>query len=322
MRFSSSFTPRRSALPHLKSNHGRSSKTKPSKTAKSEVDVFSAEDPMVEYLHRTVRFIMLRGNHLYYSQDGTRPDTRFYVHHLVQDSGSLVGRCARIFCVSRETESEGDVRNFIGPYALKLYNADCESDCFKDDLIQLARDGQAKNVLLPTWEWYYSDTLSARGFPPEVVKTYTDAQAAVPSVTSNWQEVFAQSDLKRLLVQSANYEFVKAFIDFVEDSQEEGGASSGTERQTARAKGGGEEGVSDEEPDDLTPFMMVVPSGAQGTANPRLIHLHPCYILNRSSQVISNRMRCPLLRAGVRNLAASHGLALHAQYTRYESELF
>ncbi|KAJ7799274.1 hypothetical protein B0H14DRAFT_3788169 [Mycena olivaceomarginata] len=30
----------------------------------------------------------------------------------------------------------------------------------------------------------------------------------------------------------------------------------------------GEEGVSDEEPDDLTPFMMVVPSGAQGTANP------------------------------------------------------
>jgi hypothetical protein len=65
-------------------------------------------------------------------------------------------------------------------------------------------------------EWYYSDTLSARGFPPEVVKTYTDAQAAVPSVTSNRQEVFAQSDLKRLLVQSANYEFVKAFIDFVE----------------------------------------------------------------------------------------------------------
>ncbi|KAJ7873660.1 hypothetical protein B0H14DRAFT_2719497 [Mycena olivaceomarginata] len=203
--------------PHLKSNHGRSSKTKPSKTAKSEVDVFSAEDPMVEYLRRTVRFITLRGNHLHYSQDGTRPDTRFYVHHLVQDSGSLVGRCARIFCVSRETESEGDVRNFIGPYALKLYNADCGSDCFKDDLIQLARDGQAKNVLLPTWEWYYSDALSTRGFPPEVVKTYTDTQAAVPNVASNRQEVFAQSDLKRLLVQSANYdEFVKAFIDFVE----------------------------------------------------------------------------------------------------------
>ncbi|KAJ7043939.1 hypothetical protein C8F04DRAFT_1228819 [Mycena alexandri] len=203
--------------PHLRSNHGRSSETKPSKKAKSEVDVFSAEDPMVEYVHRTVRFITLRGNRLHYSQDGTRPDTRFYVHHLVQDSGSLVGRCTRIFCVSRETESEGDGRNFVGPYALKFYNADCGSDCFKDDLIQLVRDGLAKNVLLPTWEWYYNDALSARGFPPEVVKTYTDAQAAVPNVASNRQEVFAQSDLKRLLVQSADYdEFAKAFIDYVE----------------------------------------------------------------------------------------------------------
>ncbi|KAJ7683973.1 hypothetical protein B0H17DRAFT_1073148 [Mycena rosella] len=212
------FRTRTLAPPHLKSSHGRSSKTKPSKPAvKSEVDVFSAEDHMVEYFHRTVRFITLRGNRLHYSQDGTGPDTRFYVHHLVQDSGSLVGRCARIFCVSRETESEGGVRNFIGPYALKLYNADCGSDCFKDDLIQLAREGQVKDVLLPTWEWYYGDALSARGFPPEIVKSYTDAQAAVPNGASNRQEVFAQSDLKRLLVQSDDYnEFVKAFIDFVE----------------------------------------------------------------------------------------------------------
>ncbi|KAJ7668282.1 hypothetical protein B0H14DRAFT_3538962 [Mycena olivaceomarginata] len=209
--------------PHLKSNHGRSSKTKPSKTAKSEVDIFSAEDPMVEYLHRTVRFITLRGNHLHYSQDGTRPDTRFYVHHLVQDSGSLVGRCARIFCVSRETESEGDVRNFIGPYALKLYNADCGSDCFKDDLIQLARDGQAKNVLSPDMvsliylahvrssglnrqpfricrEWYYSDALSVRGLSSGGRQDPT----LMPRPRGFW-------------LQSANYdEFVKAFIDFVE----------------------------------------------------------------------------------------------------------
>jgi hypothetical protein len=39
----------------------------------------------------------------------------------------------------------------------------------------------------------------------------------VPNVASNRQEVFAQTDLKRLLVQSADYdEFAKAFIDFVE----------------------------------------------------------------------------------------------------------
>ncbi|KAJ7760514.1 hypothetical protein B0H16DRAFT_1532544 [Mycena metata] len=202
--------------PHLESHYGRSSKTKPSRNANSEVDVFSA-DPMVEYLHHTVRFITLRGNRLHYSQGGTKPDTRFYVHHLVQDSGSLVGRCARIFCVSRETESDGGVLNFVGPFALKLYNADCASDCLENDLIQFARDGQVKNVLLPTWEWYYDDALSARGFPPEVAKAYTDAQAAVPGVASNRQEVFAQSDLKRLLVQATNYnEFAKSFIDFVE----------------------------------------------------------------------------------------------------------
>ncbi|KAJ7231681.1 hypothetical protein B0H12DRAFT_1146338 [Mycena haematopus] len=193
--------------PHLES----SSKTKPSK------NIFSTEDTKVEYVHRSVRFITLDGAHVHHSPDNTRPDARFYVHHLVQDAGSLVGRCARIFCVSREVESKDGVRNFEGPYALKLYNADHSSDCFKHDLIQVARDGQVKNVLLPTWEWYYGDALSVRGFPLEVVNAYTDGQATIPNVVSNRQEVFAQSDLKRLLVQSTDYdEFAQAFIDFVE----------------------------------------------------------------------------------------------------------
>ncbi|KAJ7269870.1 hypothetical protein C8J57DRAFT_1323767 [Mycena rebaudengoi] len=175
-------------------------------------DVFSTNDPMVKYRHRTVRFITLRGDRVYYPRDSTTPETRFYVHHLVQDMGSLVGRCGRIFCVSRESESESGVRTFVGPYALKFYNAECGSDCFKYDLIQVARDAQARNVLLPTCEWYYGDALSARGFPPEVVKT----DARVAQIT-NRHEVFAQSDFKRLLVQSVSYEeFAKAFIDFVD----------------------------------------------------------------------------------------------------------
>ncbi|KAJ7714674.1 hypothetical protein B0H14DRAFT_3522930 [Mycena olivaceomarginata] len=136
--------------PHLKSNHGKSSKTKPSKTAKSEVDVFSAEDPMVEYLHRTVRLSRCAA---------TTCITRRMVPDLTlgfmfTTSSKTADRWLDVahgyFVCRGRTESEGDVRNFIGPYALKLYNADCGSDCFKDDLIQLARDGQAKNVLLPT----------------------------------------------------------------------------------------------------------------------------------------------------------------------------
>ncbi|KAJ6541589.1 hypothetical protein B0H19DRAFT_318171 [Mycena capillaripes] len=208
------------APPHLKSKPARPSKTQPSKTAvDSDLDVFAAEDPAVEYIHRTVRFIRLRGDRIHYSHDGTSPDIIYYVHHLVQDNGSLVGRCPRIFCVSRETESEDAVRRFVGPYALKVYYADHASDCYRDDLISVARKAQVKNVLLPTWEWYYGDALSMRGFPPDVVKKYIDIQAVavVPNVVRNHQEVFAQSDLKRLLVQCSGYEeFGKAFIDFVE----------------------------------------------------------------------------------------------------------
>ncbi|KAJ7764535.1 hypothetical protein DFH07DRAFT_377141 [Mycena maculata] len=208
------------APPHLKSEP-RPSKTRLSKTAvHSDVhDVFATEDPVVEYIHRGVRFIRLHGDRIHYSDDGTKPDVTYYVHHLVQDNGSLVGRCPRVFCVSRETESEGAVRRFVGPYALKIYYADHTSDCYRDDLITVARNAQVKNVLLPTWEWHYGDALSMRGFPLDVVKKYTDAQAAavVPSVVSNREEIFAQSDLKRLLVQcSGHEEFEKAFIDFAE----------------------------------------------------------------------------------------------------------
>ncbi|KAJ6590970.1 hypothetical protein DFH09DRAFT_1273676 [Mycena vulgaris] len=210
---------KRFAPPHLKSKPARPSKTRPFRTADSELGVFEAEDPVVEYIHRTVRFIRLRGDRIHYSHDGTKADVVYYVHHLVQDHGSLVGRCPRIFCVSRETESEGAIRRFVGPYALKVYYANHASDCYRDDIINVARNAQVKNVLLPTWEWHYGDALSMRGFPPDVVKKYTDTQvtAVVPNVVSNREEIFAQSDLKRLLVQCSGYdEFGKAFIDFAE----------------------------------------------------------------------------------------------------------
>ncbi|KAJ7498626.1 hypothetical protein FB451DRAFT_1202557 [Mycena latifolia] len=206
--------------PHLKSKVGKASKTRPSKMAVDpDVDVFAPADPTVRYTHRTVRFIKLRGDRVHHSPDLTKPDVTYYVHQLVQDSGSLVGRCPRIFCVSREIEGQGDVRHFVGPYALKIYYADHASECYKHDLVGVARHAQVKNVLLPTWEWRYGDALTLRGFPPAIVQQYggTQEAAVVPNVVSNREEIFAQSDMKRMLVQCSGYdEFEQAFIDFAE----------------------------------------------------------------------------------------------------------
>ncbi|KAJ6512923.1 hypothetical protein C8R45DRAFT_961737 [Mycena sanguinolenta] len=183
---------------------------------KLDPDVSTTQDPLMQYTHRTVRFIRLRGSCIHYSQDGTNPDlTTYYVHHLIQDRGTLVGRCPRIFCVSRETASAGFERHFVGPYALKLFYPEHASGYYRDDLVSVARNAQVKNVLLPTWEWWHGDVLSMRGTPPYPVKKSTDPQAA--SIVSNREEIFAQSDLKRLLVQSSGYdEFAQAFIDFAE----------------------------------------------------------------------------------------------------------
>ncbi|KAJ7877536.1 hypothetical protein B0H14DRAFT_2567654 [Mycena olivaceomarginata] len=136
--------------------------------------------------------------------------------------------------VSREEEGTDDkTTQFVGPYALKIYYADHASECYRDDLIGESRKGGVRNVLLPTWEWRYGDTLSMRGFGSDVLLQYknfvrgwmgadmdchhetrkarhppiitrTDhpttknGNAVVPNVASNREEVFAQSDLKRI----------------------------------------------------------------------------------------------------------------------------
>ncbi|KAJ7217132.1 hypothetical protein GGX14DRAFT_541745 [Mycena pura] len=192
--------------PHLVSKSDGPSTDGPSETTKAE--------DLVEYTHRTARIIRLRGDRIHHSPDDTKPNVVYYVHYLVQDNGSLVGRCSRIFCVSRQTKREDGVSLFVGPYALKVYYADHASDCFKDDLIAVSRTANIKNVLLPTWEWHYGDALSMRGFPKDAG---AQANPIVPNVVRNREEVFAQTDLKRLLVQCSDFEeFAQAFIDYAE----------------------------------------------------------------------------------------------------------
>ncbi|KAJ7334153.1 hypothetical protein DFH08DRAFT_965896 [Mycena albidolilacea] len=190
------------------------STTQPAKGA-TPAPVSVAAD--VEYTHRTVRFIMLDGgDKIHYPKNFDIACIRYYVHYLVQDDGSLVGRCLRIFCVSREDEgTDAKTARFIRPYALKIYYADHGSECYRDDLIGEARREEVKNVLLPTWEWHYGDTLSMHSFGSDVLLQYTNGNAVVPNVVSNREEVFVQSDLKRVLVQcSGRKEFAKAFIDY------------------------------------------------------------------------------------------------------------
>ncbi|KAJ6549484.1 hypothetical protein B0H10DRAFT_1289845 [Mycena sp. CBHHK59/15] len=188
------------ALPHLKP---------------SSPDPFIAKEAEMKYTHRTVRFITLKGNRVHYPKHETQ-DVTFYVHSLLQDNGSLIGRCPRIFCVSREVGGDGATRSFIGPYALKTYYADHESECYKEDLIAVARQAQVKKLLLPTAEWRYGDALSMRGFTADVVGKYTDNHV-IPNVVSKREEVFALSDMKRVLAQSSDYaEFSQAFVDFAE----------------------------------------------------------------------------------------------------------
>ncbi|KAJ6498148.1 hypothetical protein C8R47DRAFT_320711 [Mycena vitilis] len=211
------------STPKTTKKPGRKPNPKPNTADEPITDVFAdpkvEENPQMEYIHRTVRFITLFGDRIHYTPDGTKPDVRFYVHHLVQDHGSLVGRCARVFCVSRETDGKDGVRHFIGPYALKVYNASHASDCFRDNLIGVAREARLKNVLLPTWEWYYGDALTMRGFAHDVVESYSLSPpvAVVPNVLSNREEIFAQTDLKRLLIQCSGYEeFEQSFLDYTD----------------------------------------------------------------------------------------------------------
>ncbi|KAJ7217176.1 hypothetical protein GGX14DRAFT_602389 [Mycena pura] len=71
------------------------------------------------------------------------------------------------------------------------------------------------NVSSPPLPKHYGDALSARGFPKAV-----RAQAnpiVLLNVVSNREEVFTQTDLKRLLVQCSGFEeFAQAFIDHIE----------------------------------------------------------------------------------------------------------
>ncbi|KAG6874868.1 hypothetical protein C0993_011858 [Termitomyces sp. T159_Od127] len=148
----------------------------------------------------------------------------FYVKYLIEDRGSLVGRCTRVWCVYQEVSESDPVldryRNELskanrvlkGPYALKIYNADMFSEAYEQDILVKAmnihRTKPLDGVLLPTHVWHLGDILFlVRGL------TEDERPPTIPlDKMKNRQEVLTISALKRTLSQ---FEAVEEFYHVI-----------------------------------------------------------------------------------------------------------
>ncbi|KAG6894951.1 hypothetical protein C0993_010409 [Termitomyces sp. T159_Od127] len=150
--------------------------------------------------------------------------TNFYVKYLIEDRGSLVGRCTRVWCVYQEVfesdplldryqnELSKGHRVMKGPYALKIYNADMFSETYEQDILVKAMDAHRSKpldgVLLPTHVWHLGEILS---LVPGL--TQDERPPTIPlDKMKNRQEVFTISALKRTLSQ---FETVEEFYHVI-----------------------------------------------------------------------------------------------------------
>ncbi|KAG6884888.1 hypothetical protein C0992_005654 [Termitomyces sp. T32_za158] len=101
--------------------------------------------------------------------------TKFYVKYLLEDRGSLVGRCTRVWCVYQEVFESDPLldryqkklskgsRVMKGPYALKICNADMFSETYQQDILvktmNIHRSKPLDGVLLPTHVWHLGEIL-------------------------------------------------------------------------------------------------------------------------------------------------------------------
>ncbi|KAF5367272.1 hypothetical protein D9615_010449 [Tricholomella constricta] len=141
-------------------------------TSKKRPAPSSLTPPPAKYRFKEVNFVTLENSkrHLPESSVTSENHTRYYTKYLLEDQSSLVGRCTRIWCAYREVsgcerESLANVHKidshmpiFIGPYALKFYCADIQSEAYGKDILKVAQkaqdEGIIKHVLLPTDVWY------------------------------------------------------------------------------------------------------------------------------------------------------------------------
>ncbi|KAF5372378.1 hypothetical protein D9615_009270 [Tricholomella constricta] len=183
--------------------------------------------PPTKYRFKEVNFVTLENSkrHLPESAVTSENHTRYHTEYLLENQSSLVGRCVRIWCAYREVSGsereslanvhkiDSDMPIFIGPYALKFYCADIQSEAYAKDILKVAQkaqdEGIIKHVLLPTDVWYMGKTL-------DVVRNFK-VIATKPEDTGfdikDREEIVKISAFKRTLAQfETGNEFYGAII--------------------------------------------------------------------------------------------------------------
>ncbi|KAG6894109.1 hypothetical protein C0992_007464 [Termitomyces sp. T32_za158] len=202
---------------------GKEPKSKKLRLETSESIPSSPTDPPPQprrVVSREVNWITLDEGKLHGQHLSDRAPANFYVKYLVEDRGSLAGRCTRVWCVYQEVFESDPLldryqnklskgkRVMKGPYALKIYNADMFTEAYEQDILVKAmnihQSTPLDGVLLPTHVWHLGDILFlVRGL------TQDERPPKIPlDKMKNRQEVFTISAFKRTLSQ---FETVEEF---------------------------------------------------------------------------------------------------------------
>ncbi|KAG6893186.1 hypothetical protein C0992_010979 [Termitomyces sp. T32_za158] len=148
---------------------GKEPKSKKLRLETSESIPSSPTDPPPQprrVVSREVNWITLDEGKLHGQHLSDRAPANFYVKYLVEDRGSLAGRCTRVWCVYQEVFESDPLldryqnklskgkRVMKGPYALKIYNADMFTEAYEQDILVKAmnihQSTPLDGVLLPT----------------------------------------------------------------------------------------------------------------------------------------------------------------------------
>ncbi|KAG5649917.1 hypothetical protein H0H81_001495 [Sphagnurus paluster] len=179
--------------------------------------------PQYPSMYRYLEVNIITLDNFYIHTDSTKnvqkdQKTRYYVKYLLEDRGSLVGRCTRIWCVYEEVvgatkdklakENKLDVARpiFIGPYALKFYYADINTEAYAGKFFEDAAKKKIQHVLLPTKVWYLGKIMN-------IVRGLKEGDAIPNVALRDREEIATISALKRTLDQlETPYEFYGAII--------------------------------------------------------------------------------------------------------------
>ncbi|KAG5635123.1 hypothetical protein H0H81_012383 [Sphagnurus paluster] len=170
------------------------------------------------YFHVELNTITLDHSKIHTGPHNAAQHTHYYVKYLLEDRGSLVGRCTRIWCVyeeltgvekaelAEEHQLDDAQPIFLGPYALKIYTADIHTEAYTQEIFKKVSGKNIPCVLLPKRVWYVGKVL-------DVVRDLSEDDKINGVTLRDREEIFTVSDLKRTLDQFANpYEFYGAII--------------------------------------------------------------------------------------------------------------